>query len=231
MKEDIFTSIEWKYKELILLLLLTFVIVPVGIESLLHEFLHQVLKDSLYSGTITGFVMAIVFTLGVYFIALRPHRLKWNVVGVRSFSRNYCKQIIVWMVVLIAVSLLVLTLMDLFGIEVENRKTESLKANMTWLTFSIGFISATIISPIYEEILYRGFLYKWFRMKWGVGMGILFSSLIFTIVHIPTYNTLPVNFISGMIFAWTYEKSGSIFPGIIIHGTFNGIAVSLTALA
>ncbi|PLR89340.1 CPBP family intramembrane metalloprotease [Bacillus sp. T33-2] len=221
----------WTYKELSLLLLLALVIVPVGIEFLLYDFLQQILQDSLYSGTITGFVMAIVFTLGVYFIALRSHRLSWNVLGLRFFSNTYWKWIIVWTVVLIAASLLILTLMELFQIGVENRKTESLKANMTWLTFSIGFISAAIISPIYEEIFYRGFLYKWVRMKWGVSTGVLFSSLIFTIVHIPTYNTLPVNFISGMIFAWTYEKSGSILPGIIIHGTFNGIAIILTALA
>jgi uncharacterized protein len=231
LKKDAFESMEWTYRELSLLLLLALVIVPVGIEFLLHDFLYQVFLDSLYSGTITGFVMAIVFTLGVYFIALRPHRLGWNVVGLRSISSTYWKWIIIWMVVLIAASLLILTLMDLFQIGVENRKTESLKGNMTWLTFSIGFISAAIISPIYEEIFYRGFLYKWVRMKWGVSTGIIFSSLIFTIVHIPTYNTLPVNFISGMIFAWTYEKSGSILPGIIIHGTFNGIAIILTAVA
>ncbi|MYL63445.1 CPBP family intramembrane metalloprotease [Bacillus hwajinpoensis] len=221
---------EWTYRELILLLLLTLVIVPVGIEFLLHDFLYQVFLDRLYSGTITGFVMSIVFILAVYFIALKPHRLGWNVVGMCPFSRAYWKWIIVWIVVLIATSLLILILMDFLKIGLENRKTESMKVNMTWVTFIIGFISAAIISPIYEEIFYRGFLYKWFRMKWGVGAGILLSSLIFTIVHIPTYNTLPVNFISGVIFAWTYEKSGSIWPGIIIHGTFNGIAVLLTVL-
>ncbi|WP_235867368.1 CPBP family intramembrane glutamic endopeptidase [Priestia abyssalis] len=230
MKKDIFSSMEWTYREISLLLLLTLVIVPIGIEFLLHDFLYQVFQNSLYSGTITGFVMATVFTLGVYFISLRPHRLEWNVVGLQSFSRNYWKWMIVWTVVLIASSLLILTLMDLLQIGVENKKTESLKENMTWFTFSIGFISAAIISPIYEEIFYRGFLYKWIRIKWGVGAGISLSSLIFTIVHIPTYNTLPVNFISGVIFAWTYEKSGSILPGMIIHGTFNGIAVILTAL-
>ncbi|WP_377890868.1 CPBP family intramembrane glutamic endopeptidase [Alkalihalobacillus sp. R86527] len=230
MKNDTFKAIEWTYSELTLLLLLTLVIVPVGIEYLLYDFLYQVFLDRLYSGTITGFVMSIVFILAVYFIALKPHSLGWNVVGLCSFSRTYWKWIIVWIVVLIATSLLLLILMDFLKIGLENRKTESMKVNMTWVTFIIGFISAAIISPIYEEIFYRGFLYKWFRMKWGVGAGIVLSSLIFTIVHIPTYNTLPVNFISGVIFAWTYEKSGSIWPGIIIHGTFNGIAVILTAL-
>ncbi|WP_409275027.1 lysostaphin resistance A-like protein [Neobacillus sp. SCS-31] len=231
MKKDTFSSMVWSYKELGLLLLLTLVIVPVGIEFLLHDFLLQIFQDRLYSGTATGFVMAVVFTLGVYFIAIKPNRLSWDAVGLRSFSGAYWKWIIVWTVVLILASVLIVILMETFQIGVDNVKTESLKANLNWFTFSIGFISAAIISPIYEEIFYRGFVYKWFRMKWGVSAGIFISSIIFTIVHIPTYNTLPVNLISGMIFAWTYEKTGSVLPAMIIHGTFNGIAVILTSLA
>jgi citrate lyase synthetase len=51
------------------------------------------------------------------------------------------------------------------------------------------------------------------------------------IAHIPTYNTLPVNFISGLVFAWTYEKTGSILPAIIIHASYNGIAFILTLIS
>ncbi|MFB4213423.1 lysostaphin resistance A-like protein [Shouchella sp. JSM 1781072] len=230
MKTTFFSSMRWSFKELSLLLLLTLVIVPIGIEWVLQNFLQQLFQNSLYAGTMTGFVMAVVFTLGVYVIALRPHQLSWHAVGVRRFSQTYWKWIIVWTIVLIVASLLIVILMDLFQMSTENEKTESLTADMNWLTFSIGFISAAIISPIYEEIFYRGFLYRWFRVKWGMWAGLLCSSFIFTIVHVPTYNTLPVNFISGLVFAWTYEKTGSILPAILIHGTFNGLAVILTAL-
>jgi membrane protease YdiL (CAAX protease family) len=51
------------------------------------------------------------------------------------------------------------------------------------------------------------------------------------LVHIPTYNTLPVNFLSGLVFAWVYEKTKSLLPSMIIHACFNGIAVILTAAA
>ncbi|MGG3452197.1 CPBP family glutamic-type intramembrane protease [Domibacillus aminovorans] len=33
------------------------------------------------------------------------------------------------------------------------------------------------------------------------------------------------------MFAWAYEKTHSVIPGIIIHGTFNAIAIILTAFA
>uniref|UniRef100_UPI00403F124D CPBP family glutamic-type intramembrane protease n=1 Tax=Paenibacillus sp. FSL R10-2734 TaxID=2954691 RepID=UPI00403F124D len=41
---------------------------------------------------------------------------------------------------------------------------------------------------------------------------------------------MPVNFISGVVFAWTYERTGSVVPGMIVHGVFNTIAVLLTAM-
>ncbi|WP_404450370.1 CPBP family intramembrane metalloprotease [Sutcliffiella horikoshii] len=222
---------KWKVKELILLLLMALVFVPIFIELLLHRFLLQTFENTLYAGTMTGFVMSIIFTLSVYLIALKPHGLGWDVVGLRSFSKSYWKWIPVWTVVLIVSSILLVVMMDILGIGVDNSKTESLNEQVTWFTFTIAFLSAAVVSPIYEEIFYRGFLYKWILGKWGVGAGLIVSSLIFTVVHIPTYNTLPVNFLSGAIFAWTYEKSGSIVPGIIIHGVFNGVAVVLTVVA
>ncbi|WP_249871652.1 CPBP family intramembrane glutamic endopeptidase [Oceanobacillus saliphilus] len=222
------TTIKWSWRDVFKLLFLTFVVVPLFIEYLLHDLLYTLFQDSLYSGTMTGLIMAIVFMTSLYFIALKPHGLSWNTVGVNRFSNGYWKWIVVWLIVLIVVSVMILTLMDILNVSWENEKTESLLRNKAWHTILIGFVSAAIISPIYEEIFYRGFLYKWFRVKWGVAAGMFVSSFIFMIVHIPTYNTLTVNFVSGLVFAWTYEKTGSVLPAIIIHGTFNGIALILT---
>ncbi|WP_251026314.1 CPBP family intramembrane glutamic endopeptidase [Exiguobacterium sp. s155] len=57
------------------------------------------------------------------------------------------------------------------------------------------------------------------------------SAGIFTLAHLPTTNTLLVNFVSGLVFAWVYERTNSIYSSMLIHGTFNGLAVLLTALA
>ena len=59
---------------------------------------------------------------------------------------------------------------------------------------------------------------------------IILSAAIFTIAHIPTYNVMPVNFFSGIIFALAYERTNSIWPAVMIHGITNGIMVLLTSL-
>ncbi|WP_144510795.1 CPBP family intramembrane glutamic endopeptidase [Bacillus sp. FJAT-22090] len=230
MNEVSSKSVIWSSKELLFSLFLTFIIVPIIIENWLHDWLYILFDDELYAGTFTGLIMAIIFIAGIYFVALKPKGLSWRGVGLLPFHKSYWKSVILWTIVLIITSVGIVVLMEMAGWTSANAKTRSLQNNLNVWTVLIGFVSAAIISPIYEEIFYRGFLYKWFRMKWGVPTGVLFSSLIFMLVHIPTYNTLPINFLSGIIFAWTYEKSGSVYPGMIVHGVFNGIAVLLTVI-
>ncbi len=230
-REMFFLKSPWTWKELVQLLILVLVIVPIFIEYLLKGYLSEVFQNDLYSGTLIGSIMSVIFMLGLYFFALLPNKLSWKEVGLKSFSVNYWKAIIGWTIVLIVVSIALVVIMEILsGVGPDNSKTDSLQSRMTLLNFLIAFVSAAIISPVYEEIFYRGFLYRFLRSKYGIPIGMLGSSFIFMIVHIPTYNTLPVNFASGLIFAWTYEKSGSVIPPMIIHGIFNGIAIILTAL-
>ncbi|WP_237150132.1 CPBP family intramembrane glutamic endopeptidase [Planococcus kocurii] len=231
MKKSIERNEMWKWRDLTYMLFLVLVLVPIFIETVLFTYLLSVFQNELYAGTLNGFIMAIVFTAVLYFVVLKPNGQSFRTVGLKSFPLREWKQIVVWTVILIVVSIALVVAMSFIGIGTENNKTESLQSQMTLLNFAIGFVSAAIISPIYEEIFYRGFLYRFFSSRYGVLSGITISSLIFTVVHIPTFNTLPVNFVSGLVFSWVYQKTGSIIPSILIHGTFNGIAVILTAIA
>lgn len=230
-RELYFQKTLWSWNHVLPLLFMVFVFVPLFIEYLLKQYLKGFFQSEFYAGTLVGFIMSIVFTLSLYVVALRPLNLNWSHVGVRRFPKKYWLSIVGWSLGVIIISILIVILMDeLISVSTGNSKTESLQSQLNIGTFLIGFISAAVISPIYEEILYRGFLYRYFRSKYGIKGGILISSLIFMIVHIPTFNTLPVNFVTGLVFAWTYEKTGSIWPGVLIHGTFNGIAIIFTTL-
>ncbi|MEN2767924.1 CPBP family intramembrane glutamic endopeptidase [Ornithinibacillus xuwenensis] len=229
-KNTFFKQSPWSWKELILLLVLVLVLVPFFIEYLFMHTLTDLFQNELYSGTLIGLIMAIIFTFGVYFIAIKPKKLTWQEVGLQPFSKSYWLPTIGWTIMLIISAILVTIAVEvLINIGTDNSKTESLQTRLSFMNISIAFISAAIISPIYEEIFYRGFLYRWFRSKYGVRAGILISSFIFMLVHIPTYNSLPYTFLSGLIFAWTYEKTHSIYPAMIIHGLFNGLSIVLTA--
>lgn len=219
----------WGAREFILLLLLEFAVIIGGIKFIVKPLYSKVLENELYAGTLMGLTIAIMLLLGVYFIALRPKQLSWQEVGIRIFPMKDWGLIIAYSIFVLIGAVFYVLLIDFLGFSWENSKTESLQQNITVFSVLIAFISAAIISPIYEEIFYRGFLYRWLRTRIGLTGGLLLSSLIFSVAHIPTYNVMPVNFLSGMIFAYAYERTNSILPSILIHGITNGLMVLLTS--
>lgn len=221
---------DWGIKELVLLLLVEFGLVIGGIKFIVQPFVSQWFNNDLYAGTFIGLIMAIVLVVSIYLIALRPNRLTWGEVGVRAFDSKRWKLIIIGTIILM-IGVVVITLITSFiGNTWENSKTEAIQQNLSVQGILIALVSAAVISPIYEEIFYRGFLFRWFRTRLGFGGAALLSSFIFSIVHIPTYNVIPVAFFSGIIFAYSYEKTSSIWPAVIIHGLSNGIMVLLTTI-
>ncbi|WP_330949623.1 CPBP family intramembrane glutamic endopeptidase [Virgibacillus sp. MG-45] len=221
----------WSVKEFIFLMLLEFVVVIGCIKYIIQPIYLAWFDNQLYSGTLMGLTIAVILVFGIYFIALRPKKLSWSEVGVKPFAAKDWNIIILFSVILMVGALLIVVLTSLIEYGWENRKTEAIQQNVTFFSFLIAFISAAVVSPIYEEIFYRGFLYRWLRTRIGFNGAILFSSIIFTTAHIPTYNTMPVNFFSGIIFALAYERTNSIWPAVIIHGLTNGIMVLMTVLA
>ena len=218
----------WGLKEFIFLMLLEFVFVIGCIKFFVQPIYSHWFNNDLYAGTLMGLTIAIILISGVYFIALRPKKLSWSEVGIKKFAAKDWNTIIVFTIILMVGAVIIMFLTSFIGNSWENSKTEAMQQNVTFFTVLIAFISAAIISPIYEEIFYRGFLYRWLRTRIGFIGAILISSLIFTIVHIPTYNAMPVNFFSGIIFALAYERTNSIWPAVMIHGLTNGIMVLLT---
>ena len=183
------------------MLVVTFIAVPVFIEGALQQALQSLFKSELYAGTAAGFVMAAVFLSALYGLMVQAGDRK---IGFHSFSKRHWPLILFWLLVLILGSVVIVVLMEWFGMTYENKKTASLQHDVSLFSFILAFVSAAVISPFYEEIIYRGFFYPWLKRKGGIVFGLVGSSFIFMLVHLPTYNTLPFNFFSGLVFAWMY---------------------------
>ena len=85
-----------------------------------------------------------------------------------------------------------------------------------WLTFAI----TVVLAPIVEEVIFRGVLFPAIKRRYGLVAGIVLSSLVFTLVHmnpIQMLSVLPL----GVYLAIMYHRTGSIYPGMILHATWN----------
>ncbi len=90
--------------------------------------------------------------------------------------------------------------------------------------------SAILIAPILEEILYRGLFQTTLLDLFGRGRRwavILFASVIFVAVHLGAVHpaALPGLFVLSIVLGWLYERTGALWPCILVHMIFNGVNV------
>ena len=82
------------------------------------------------------------------------------------------------------------------------------------------FIVGVILAPLVEEIFFRGFLFQGFRARYGWLPGLLISSAIFAVAHLDPASLIPT-FILGCLLAYLYQRSNSVWPGVILHMAIN----------
>ena len=96
--------------------------------------------------------------------------------------------------------------------------------------FSVSVFVTIVLTPVGEEIMFRGFMYGYFRKKMGIIYGLLFQAFLFSLIHFKyiygnTFKFIVGGFLAGLILGILYEKTGSIYPSIICHGTINYLSI------
>jgi hypothetical protein len=85
----------------------------------------------------------------------------------------------------------------------------------------LGFLAG-----ISEEILFRGFLQPWLERDWGWLGGLVFSNMIFALVHwvTPLYALLAG--LTGAYLGWTLDFGGerNLLVPILIHALYDFLA-------
>jgi len=91
------------------------------------------------------------------------------------------------------------------------------------VTLPIAALLALLFAPLMEETFFRGFVFGTLRWRWGLFSAALVSGFLFSALHFSLATLLPFTVI-GMIFAWAYAYSGSLFASMAAHFAFNVIS-------
>jgi uncharacterized protein len=95
-----------------------------------------------------------------------------------------------------------------------------------WGAMIAMFIATSVAAPVAEELTLRSVLFGWLRKHVPpIAAGII-SAAAFAALH-GSLVLLPGTFLVGLALAWTYERSGSILPCMLLHGCFNAISTLL----
>ena len=92
--------------------------------------------------------------------------------------------------------------------------------------FAANLAFTMIAVPVVEEMTFRGAGYSLLIARYGKGVAIVGTAVLFGLVH-GLVLALPVLVAFGLGLAWLRYRTDSVYPGMILHGTFNGLAIVL----
>lgn len=86
----------------------------------------------------------------------------------------------------------------------------------------IGLALLLLIGPA-EEIFWRGFAQHNLSLKYGDNKGFIYTTLIYTLVHIWSFNFILIMaaLICGLAWGWIFKKYKSVWPGLISHALWD----------
>ena len=143
----------------------------------------------------------------------------------------------------LATAVLAVVAAGLWGGWIMDRASESLHltshwaewfdADLVWATPSmtaISLVEYVVFAPLFEELAFRGLLFAILRRRFSFLPAALISAGIFGIAH--GYGVVGLLSVcwSGVLWAWIYEKTGSLLPGILAHA-INNLLVCLAIMA
>ena len=194
--------------------------------------------DELSAGEIvTGLVFTIVLDFVLIGLAaglsLWRYRLSWGDLGLRPFDRSFW-----WLPLAAAASAhigiivysVVLTVLGAEAAVPEQEDLDQLFESRAVLP--LAGVATVLMAPLAEEIFFRGFIFPGLLRRFGVGGAMVASGLLFGAFHITGPETvglvLPFGAI-GMLFAWVYYRTGSLWPSIATHLLFNSVSFAVLA--
>lgn len=99
----------------------------------------------------------------------------------------------------------------------------------TYLTqpFLLIVLVMAVMPAVGEELMFRGFLFGTLKEKSKPFFALLISSLIFGCYHFSLVKLIPTAFL-GFLMAMLVYRTGSIFPGMLMHFLNNFLSMFLT---
>ena len=94
-------------------------------------------------------------------------------------------------------------------------------------SLGIQIICLGILIPLCEELVFRGLMYKRLREYAGFIGAMLYSSIVFSFMHINIVQAVYA-FFMAVVFAFVYEKYGSVKAPVVAHISANIVAILAT---
>ncbi len=118
-------------------------------------------------------------------------------------------------------------------LNLNNHWTEWFDQDLVWgasPVMAVSVLEYVVFAPIFEELSFRGLLFAMLRRRFEFLPAALISTSLVALAH--GYSLIGFLSVlwSGFLWAWIYERTGSLIPGMIAHAA-NNLLVCLTVMA
>ena len=123
--------------------------------------------------------------------------------------------------------------LKLFSVSQTNLNDQAILARLGAAPYSTILI-VVFLAPVIEEAVFRGYIFGNLR-ETSRAAAYLVSSLLFAFLHVWQYVAVSWDFsylllmvqymIPGLVMAWVFERSGSLWGSILLHCIVNGLSV------
>ncbi len=125
----------------------------------------------------------------------------------------------------IGVSLLFMTLTgDRQNVQVDYQSAAA--GGVLW--YAATAVTGFVLTPIGEELIFRGVLANALG-RYSAWISVLVSAAVFALAH-GLNPVLPVAFVVGIMTALLFRRTGSIWPGVLVHGMNNALAITVPVI-
>jgi membrane protease YdiL (CAAX protease family) len=200
---------------------------PLDISSLLN-----LLESGSIAVNFAFYSVSRLIGLGLIYLLLRRRRVSLREFGFRKFSPK-----VALVSLAIAVAIMIIGTIVVFAIvsalypqvDLEQAQDVVFKNAANVPQIILAFIALVVIAPLAEESIFRGLLLPAFAKKIGFIMAAIVTSIMFGAIH-GQLNVAIVTFILGLLLAWMYKRTNSLWPAIMLHSLKNLIAFALIYL-
>lgn len=165
------------------------------------------------------------------FAAAAVIRLRsWRPFGVRAVRPRWLLIGVAGGVVAILVKVLVVPLtISLFGLDTSTQDSYVAGSSGGVGALLLTAVGLMVLTPIGEELFFRGVVTSWL-MRYSPVLATLGSAVIFALAHGINF-VLPAALVVGVITAELRRRSGSVWPGVVVHAVNNSVTVITYAAA
>ncbi|MEO8457547.1 MAG: CPBP family glutamic-type intramembrane protease [Chloroflexota bacterium] len=158
----------------------------------------------------------------VWYFGLRKYKLSIRSLGFRPPETGWPWLPFVLVMAAMAIVVVYSLLLDAAGISPDTDLPDAVYDNI--LPLAIALVLTVAVAPVVEETFFRGFVFAGLSRRFGWVWGALGSGTLFGAAHLGNAGYLyvvPPIIAIGVMFAWAYRKTHSIYTSMAAHFLFN----------